>query len=151
MHRPMGYLCLSVSMPAYMTPPKSSSMMWARPSAFNIPCRAPTNTVLLRQRRWEGQQMKLLSEITHGMTCTCSTASERVGQRSGVRNGVCLGACYSHIFAVDPPAGQFVVELEIIVRLQAELSTGLQERLHWLLPVKQQIHITYAKAYRIWK
>lgn len=69
--RPMGYLCLSVSIPAYVTPPNSSSMMWARASAFSMPCRAPTNTVLLGKCRCEGQRTKLLSVITHGITCTC--------------------------------------------------------------------------------
>lgn len=44
---PMGYLCLSVSMPAYTTPPNRSFMMLARASALSMPCRAPTNTVFL--------------------------------------------------------------------------------------------------------
>lgn len=48
---PMGYLCLSVSMPAYMTPPNRSFMMLASASAFSMPCSAPTNTVLLGSKR----------------------------------------------------------------------------------------------------
>ena len=53
---PIGYLCLSVSIPAYITPPNRSFMMLARASALSMPCKAPTNTVLLGSRRWEGQR-----------------------------------------------------------------------------------------------
>lgn len=66
----MGYLCLSVSIPAYTTPPNRSFKMAAKASALSIPCKAPTNTVLLGSSLWDGLQTKLLSAKTQGITCT---------------------------------------------------------------------------------
>ena len=40
-YSPMGYLCLSVSMPAYTTLPNRSFMICARPSAFITPVHPP--------------------------------------------------------------------------------------------------------------
>lgn len=67
---PIGYLCLSVSMPAYTTLANRSFMMLASASAVIIPCKAPTNTVLLESSLWDGWRTKLLSLRTHGITWT---------------------------------------------------------------------------------
>lgn len=93
--RPIGYLCLSVSSPAYTTSPNSSFMMWAKSPAVSMPCRAPTNTVLLGKNRSEGEQTKLLSVITHGITCTYVDMRNRGFKRRGTRRGTPSMGCQS--------------------------------------------------------
>merc|ERR1719470_387893 len=66
----MGYLYLSVSSPAYTTPPNRSWKIIANPWAVIIPCSAPTNTVFCGSRRGDAHVTKLESEMTQGMIWT---------------------------------------------------------------------------------
>lgn len=44
------------NVPEYTTPPNRSFMMLANPSALNIPCSAPTNTVFAGSSWYDGQR-----------------------------------------------------------------------------------------------
>lgn len=59
-----------VNVPAYKTPSNKSSIILAKPSAVSLPCRAPTNTVLVGSNFCEVDLTKFESAIIQGMTST---------------------------------------------------------------------------------
>merc|ERR1719209_297644 len=66
----MGYLYLSVSSPAYTTPPNRPWKIIANPCAVIIPWRALTKTVFWGSSLGAAHFTELESEITQGIICT---------------------------------------------------------------------------------